>query len=50
MQLIIKNKMKYFKILLKIALVDVSPLSAKNKKEEKKKKKDHKYHKIKIRK
>ena len=49
MQLIIKNKMKYFKILLKIALVDVSPLSAKKKKEEKKKK-DHKYHKIKIRK
>ena len=39
MQLIIKNKMKYFKILLKIALVDVSPLSAKKKKEEKKKKK-----------
>ena len=38
MQLIIKNKMKYFKILLKIALVDVSPLSAKKKKEEKKKK------------
>ena len=41
--------MKYFKILLKIALVDVSPLSAKKKKE-RKEKEDHRYHKIKIRK